>query len=210
MRSAPRIVTPPRPKREPVQINWGEIIRPSIGFGAYSGLRLYDTTQSSSDAAYSNGDMFALANLNFNVKTYVDFAIGVRYGTATRLSSDYGSDTGNSWSLLGLDYALLGKYPFHITKQLSAFPVFGLGLTTYLSQKSNDDGTEWSRDALKDSDSWYFKFGGGVNHAFTKKLLFNALLMYDVFLHSEAVAKSGYGKYVQHGPNITVGVSYVF
>lgn len=190
----------------------GKAITPSIGLGVYTGLRFFDGTTEWNDLfKFSNSDIFVLAYFNLNLFSYVDLNIRLRYGIATRMSDDSDdSSVGNSWSLLGVGYSLLGKYPIHINKQLSVFPVFGFGLDTDLYEKSNDYDLEWEREDLKDDDSFYLELGGGINYYFNKNILFHAMLLYDIFIYSKSVSESNYKEYSMHGPNIAVGISYVF
>jgi len=98
---------------------------------------------------------------------------------------------------------LFGEYPFQINKQLTLYPLVGLGYAMMFFRNG-----EYSRWYFEDKDSLYLRIGGGLNYDFTEHLRFNVKLLYNIFLYSEFASR--YSEYSKHSPGLSLGLSYVF
>jgi len=113
----------------------------------------------------------------------------------------------DNWDGYGLNITLYGKYPFQMNRQLTLYPLAGLGYDMMFYNK-NEYGPEDTRKGLEGKDTLYLRIGGGLNYYFSEHLRFNAKLLYNIHLYSEVAAD--FDEYSVHGPGLSLGVSYVF
>jgi opacity protein-like surface antigen len=174
----------------------------SIGLGACINYMFIYTKYSDGYDIYENSwlDIGAYGSLGAELFSYVLFDVSF-------LLNHRSFDSGGSWNGSRMDIYLFGKYPFHLNSSLNLYPLIGLGYNIYFPL-TYDNGEKISREDLKDWDELYLKIGGGLDWNLSKHFRFNIKLLYSVFLYSEGA--SFYEDYSIHGPNLLLGVRFVF
>jgi len=178
----------------------------SIGAGTDARLNTfkYETSDYSND--FTNGEFNILAFFEIDFFSFFLFNTSLNFIDRSRLS-------GNDWvgaNLLDLKLTLLWKYPFSINQNMIIFPLYGFGYDMTLSGNTKDSSYEWKREDLKDSDTLIAKFGGGLDYTVSENTKFSLKIFYNVFLFSKQYADIDYINYSQQGPNIILGISYIF
>ena len=113
---------------------------------------------------------FAGGGFAFFEATYAEFSFAFSGGLGRFVGAGYDE----TFSLLGLNLSLLGKYPFELTEKFTLFPLLGIGYQIALSVK-DEDGNKM--DPASDFNALWFKLGVGGDYSFTDNiyLRFSAL-----------------------------------
>ena len=149
----------------------------SAGGGfAFSGGRIgrimYDTDNWGGERALGFGGFL------FFDATFVEASVSIMGGPLSWVDvSDGDRETYNWGSLLSMELALLGKFPFALGESATFFPLLGIGGNIALSV-SDEDGYSWSDFTDEPLGDWYstfrLKFGVGADFAITERVFFRA------------------------------------
>jgi hypothetical protein len=180
----------------------------SIGAGGYFssdfGGGVQTSSSSKKETPYIGGGAFA-----FFDATYGQLSVGM---------FSVNGEMDEERSLFGVDFTLLGKFPFQIDEYFSLFPLLGLEyhlvLTAIDSEKYQykNDGYQ----ALLDFSALWFKAGAGLDFSFNKTLYLRGELLYGLRiankyeLDSVAAIGSSAAPLLGHGLNIRLALGYRF
>jgi hypothetical protein len=173
----------------------------------------------SSKTPYFGGGGFA-----FFDATFAELSLGY-FGGGGTIKDEYPAQSIEiGIYYMGLDIGLLGKYPFVISDQLSIFPALGVTYRFMLSVKDgngvqyeNSDGEE----APEYFSALWFKFGGGLDFAFTGHIYLHGGVLYglrlankyendgvDTFNNMQAIDTNK--TLLGHGLEVKIAVGYRF
>jgi hypothetical protein len=124
--------------------------------------------------------------------TYAEVDIAFGYGIQDKLS------------LMGLEFSLLGKYPFEVGP-VTVFPLLGIAYNRILS--ASFDGS--SADNPGELSYLGFQFGGGVDYPLSGALYLRGELLWNLNLIPFDDSDSD-DTFSSHGPRLKVGVGYSF
>ena len=114
-------------------------------------------------------------------------------------------------------FSLYGQYPIQVNPKITIFPLLGIGYEmVFYGNSEGHSGTR--KDFSSHYDYLYAKPGFGMNYSLTDNLRLNARFVWDIYLYNKDIAESIKQQkkvldsvfYLQHGPSLFVGVSYVF
>jgi opacity protein-like surface antigen len=132
-----------------------------------------------------NTPYFGGGGFAFFDATFAEASLGFFGGGGSAKFDGALGDAETDMSFMGLDIGLLGKYPFAINEKLTISPMLGITYRVVLSAK-DEDGDEIKNsdgdDAAGDFSALWFRFGGGVDYAFTDNLYVRGGLLYGLRL----------------------------
>ena len=171
------------------------------------------------ETPYFGGGAFA-----FFDATYAELSLAFLGGGAKlKTTMSHGGQSRESeldYSIANFNIGLLGKYPFAINNKLALFPLLGIDYQVCLSLK-DEDGDEFEgidgEGGPGDFSALWFKFGGGLDFAFTEKIYLRFEALYGIRLENEAEKdmKDGYSAFdpkalLGHGLTAKLAVGYKF
>lgn len=140
---------------------------------------------------HSGGGGYAFIDALYVEFTFDVYMGGGTFNITTALPGKDEESRTFGMSLTYFNIGLLGKYPIEITEKLSIFPLFGIEYDICLSAK-DEYGEEYkgmdeeTKGAPGDLSALWFKFGGGLDLAFTKRLYLRVEALYGLRFSNEA------------------------
>ena len=154
------------------------------------------------DYEFGNVNLAALGFVNLELFSYALFDLSFYFKHTERTADNVIPDiTEYSWDIWGLQFSILGQYPVNVGKRLTLFPLAGVGFDWRVYTKENKSGWE------DDGGNLMVKLGGGMRYNFTEHWRLNIKLMYDILFHFPEITSVTQS---EHGPNVTIGIGYVF
>jgi opacity protein-like surface antigen len=158
--------------------------------------------------------------------TYAELSFGLFGGSGTKTTeTTTPNGTQNEtkdYSVTGLDFGLLVKYPIALNSSLSIFPLFGINYRVIVAAKTT---SAWEEAVEENNPSGlsalWFKFGGGVDYAITSNVYLRGNFLYGIRLpnENEFGTVNAYNKkyswntaetHVGHGLDVKIAVGYKF
>jgi hypothetical protein len=179
----------------------------SIGAGGYFASDFgggVETSSSKMETPYVGGGILA-----FFDATYAELTVGM-FGA--------NGDIDKERSMFGIDFGLLGKYPFKLGENFSIFPLLGIEYHLVLTALDNDEYQfqNDNEDAPVDLSALWFKAGAGLDFSFDKTLYLRGELLYGLRIvnkyEMDLVDSEGSGatSLLGHGLNIKLALGYRF
>lgn len=136
------------------------------------------------ETPYFGGGAFA-----FFDATYAELSLAFMGGGGKSKFTMTGTDSEETdLSIANFNIGLLGKYPFAINDKLSLFPLLGIDYQICLSLKTDGEDYEGldGDGGPGDFSALWFKFGGGLDFAFTEKIYLRFEALYGIRLENQA------------------------
>jgi hypothetical protein len=112
--------------------------------------------------------------------TYAALQVGFFVGKATPTQIVDGKSTaGDAATVMGLDLALLGKYPIMINNELTVFPLLGAKYRVVVSIKDKDENKS---NNPGDASTLFVQAGGGADYALSDTMYLRGQVLYDLNL----------------------------
>ena len=137
--------------------------------------------------------------------------------TGTQHFNIEGENVGGTWKytikdkMTGLNFALLGKYPFTLGKKITIFPLLGIEYMYILSIEDNYVYTG-PQSLYKSFNQFWFKTGGGVDFSLTDRWFLRMETFYGIRLDTKAekkrTASNGETPKLGHGLTVRAGVGF--
>jgi len=125
--------------------------------------------------------------------TYAELSLGIFGGSGdfkqTVSYGGYSESSNEKYSLTSFNIGLLGKYPFQLGDNLTLFPLLGIDYQVVLSVKDKNGDEVEDEDGNKmasDYSSLWFKFGAGMDYAFTSNIFLRGEFLYGIRIPNKA------------------------
>jgi len=133
----------------------------------------------------------------------------------TWTTSRFGDNDPNNMTWLGVTFSLFGQFPFYIPNlsNIRLSPLLGFGYDLKLFNQNNSASiSSWrgDHDIVRNNDQIWLKMGGAANFNLTNNILLHARLLYNIQLYRRWVADNSDVSQSHHGPNIMLGIKFVF
>lgn len=186
----------------------------SIGAGGYFANDFgggFENSSSSSRTVlpYTGGGFFA-----FFDATFAELSLGMFAG-----NGDHNNGVSPlKRSIFGIDFGLLGKFPFHLGEKFSLFPLLGIEYHLVITAMDSA-GYQFQNNNVNaplDLSALWFKAGAGIDISFNEILYLRGEVLYGIRLPSKYEndsvnsAGSGSASLIGHGLNIKIALGYRF
>jgi hypothetical protein len=144
--------------------------------------------------------------------TYAEVSIGI-FGGGGETSIEGGGGPSAKFNVLytGLDFGLLGKYPFMIKERFTVFPLLSVNYRLMLSAKSDTAGL--SPGKASEYSALWLKLGTGVDYSISSNIYLRGEVLYGLRLLAgieRSASLSGIDTLLGHGPEVKIAVGYKF